>query len=81
MSKCTLCFPLTKHEADYVLTFGKDESALNVCRYCHEDLTLLGFRTNQVVRLEAAEPFRERLPLRHLVVLGPVYTLLVEAKA
>jgi len=81
MSKCRLCFPVTKHEADYTLTFGKDESTLKVCRYCHEDLTLLGFRANQVVRLKAAEPFRGCLPLRHLVVLGPVYTLLVEAKA
>jgi hypothetical protein len=68
------------HEADYALTFGKDDRILKVCRYCHEDLTLLGFRANNVVRLEAAKPFRESLSLRHLVVLGSVYTLL-EAKA
>jgi len=80
MSKCGLCFSATGHAADYTLTFGKDDRILNVCRYCHEDLTLLGFRANQVVRLEAAKPFRWCLPLRHLVVLGPVYTLL-EAKA
>jgi hypothetical protein len=72
---------VTGHEADYALTFGKDERVLKVCRYCREDLTLLGFRANQVVRLEAAaKPFRERLPLRHFVFLGPVYTLLVEAE-
>lgn len=81
MSRCGLCFSVTGHEADYALTFGKDERTLKVCRYCHEDLTLLGFRANQVVRLEAAKPFRGRLSLRRLVVLGPVYTLLVEAKA
>ena len=81
MSKCGLCFSVTGHEADYALTFGKDERVLKVCRYCHEDLTLLGFRASQVVCLEAAKPFRGRLPLRHFVVFGPVYTLLVEAKA
>ena len=81
MSKCRLCFPVTGHEADYASTFEKDERILKVCWYCHEDLALLGFGANQVVRLEAAKPFRERLPLRHLVVLGPVYTLQVEAKA
>jgi len=81
MSKCRLCFPVTGNEADYALTFGRDEHVLKVCRYCREDLTLLGFGANQVVRLEAAEPFRGHLLLRRLVVLGPVYTLLVEAKA
>jgi hypothetical protein len=80
MFKCGLCFSVTGHEADYALTFGKDELVLEVCRYCFEDLTLLGFRANHVVRLEASKPFRESLSLRHLVVLGSVYTLL-EAKA
>jgi hypothetical protein len=63
------------------LTFGKDELVLEVCRYCFEDLTLLGFGANRVVRLEASKPFGERLSLRHLVVLGPVCTLLVKAEA
>ena len=80
MSKCGLCFSVMGHEADYALTFGKDDRILKVCRYCHKDLTLLGFRANNVVRLEAVKPFRESLSLRHLVVLGSVYTLL-EAKA
>jgi hypothetical protein len=39
---------------------------------------LLGFRANQVVRLEASKPSRH-VPLA-LLVLGPVYSLL-EARA
>lgn len=80
MSKRRLSFPVTGNEADYALTFGEDERILEVCRYRREDLTLLGFRASQVVRLEDAEPFRERLSLRRLVVLGPVFTSL-EAEA
>ena len=79
MSKCGLCFSVTGHEADYALTFGRDGRILKVCRYCHEDLTLLGFRAKQVVRLKA-KSFKGCPPLRHFVVLGPVYTLLLEAK-
>jgi len=45
MCKCGLCFCVTGHEADYALTFGEDELVLEVCRYCFEDLTRLGFGT------------------------------------
>ena len=78
MSKCRLCFPITGHEADYALTFWKDDRTLKVCRYCREDLTLLGFRASQVVRLEASKQSCA-VPYA-LIVLGPVYSLL-EAKA
>ena len=74
MSKCWLCFPVTGHEADYALTFGKDERVLKVCRYCLEDLTLLGFRANQIVRLEAAKPFRGCLPCA-ILLFSDLFTL------
>jgi hypothetical protein len=67
MSRCRLCFPVIGHEADYV------------CRFCQKDLALLGFRVNQVVHLEASKHVH-RIPLS-LVVLGPVYSLLLEASA
>jgi len=79
MCKCGLCFCVTGHEADYALTFGKDELVLEVCRYCFEDLTLLGFGANRLVCLEASKHVR-RIPLG-LLVLGPVYSLLLEAES
>ncbi|MGB9756799.1 MAG: hypothetical protein ACPLVJ_03350 [Candidatus Bathyarchaeales archaeon] len=75
-----LCFSVTGHEADFVLVFGRDERVLRVCRFCFEDLMLLGFRADKVVRLEVSGSLKVNLPLRHLVVLGPVYTLLMEAE-
>ena len=59
MSKCGLCFSVTGHKADYALTFGKDERVLKVCRYCREDLALLRFNVNQIVRL--VKPLRSRI--------------------
>lgn len=53
---------------------GGNEKTLHVCRFCRQDLELLGFNALQVVRLEASKPFM-RIPLS-LIVLGPVYTLL-----
>lgn len=76
-----LCFSVMGHGADFALFFGRDERVLRVCRFCFEDLMLLGFRADRVVRLEVSGSLRVHLPLRHLVVLGPVYTLLLEAKA
>jgi len=78
MSKCGLCFPVTGHEADYAVSFGSQDGVLKVCRFCQKDLALLGFRANQVVRLEASKRSRH-VPLA-LLVLGPVYSLL-EARA
>ena len=78
MPKCRLCFPVTGHEADYAVSFGSQDRVLKVCRFCQKDLALLGFRANQVVRLEASKRSRN-VPLA-LLVLGPVYSLL-EARA
>jgi len=75
-----LCFSVTGNDADFVLVFGTDNRVLRVCRYCFEDLMLFGFRANKVVCLETSSSLRAHLPLRHLVVLGPVYTLFMEAK-
>ena len=80
MSRCRLCFSVMRHEAEYVLTFGKDERVLEVCRYCREDLALLGFRANRVVRLEVAGRVRRCFPFCCFVVLGPVCTLLLGVK-
>ena len=80
MFKCMLCFSVTGHDADFVLVFGRGERVLRVCHFCLEDLRLLGFKADKVVRLEVSRPLKVHFPLRHLVVLGPVYTLLMEAK-
>ena len=74
MSKCSLCGPVTGHEVDFLLSYGPLDRLLRVCRWCLEDLTLLGFNANQIVHLETSKRVR-RIPLS-LVVLGPVYTLL-----
>jgi hypothetical protein len=74
MCRCKLCFSFTGHEADYAVSFGSQNKVLKVCRFCQKDLALLGFRANQVVRLEASKPSGQ-IPLA-LLVLGPVYTLL-----
>jgi len=78
MCRCGLCGPVTSNEADFAVSFGRDDREVRVCRWCEEDLTLFGVRLNQVVRLEPSRHVR-RIPLR-LVVLGPVNTLL-EAEA
>jgi len=61
MSKSGLYFPVTGHEADYALTFGRDDRTLKVCRYCREDLTLLGFNVNQTIRLETSKPLKPKI--------------------
>lgn len=77
MSRCKLCYCVTRNEANFSVSFGRDDREVKVCRWCREDLTLFGVSLNQIARLEPSKPLR-RIPLR-LVVLGPVYTLL-EAK-
>jgi len=74
MSKCRLCFPMTGNEADYALTFGKDERTLKVCRYCHGDLTLMCFNANQTIRLETSKRLKPKISW--LWILGPVQNLL-----
>ena len=76
MCRCMLCWPVTHNQADYTVTFGNQERVLQVCRWCEQDLALLGFRANQIVHLEASRHVRS-IPLS-LLVLGPVYSLFTE---
>jgi len=79
MCRCGLCWPVTHHEADFAVTFGPQDRLLRVCRWCEQDLTVFGVNINQVVRLESSKP-RRHFPLS-LIVLGPVCSLFMEAKA
>jgi len=56
MRQCKLCYPFTYNKADYVVTFGNEERELCVCKWCLQDLILLGFKANQVTRLTRAKP-------------------------
>jgi len=49
--RCVLCWPFTRNQVDYLVTFGSADKKLVVCRYCLEDLILLGFKANQIIRL------------------------------
>jgi len=73
--KCRLCWCITRNEADFSLTFDRDDRVLRVCHYCKEDLSLLGFNANQVVRLPSTA--------KHLVtvVCGSGLSLFMEARA
>jgi len=55
MRQCKLCYPFTHNKADYVVTFGNEERELCVCKWCLQDLMLLGFKANQVMRLARAK--------------------------
>lgn len=74
MSRCMLCFPVTHNEADYAVTYGRDDRQLKICRYCHEDLTLLGFNANQTIRLETSKPLKPKIT--RFWFLGPIQNLL-----
>ena len=74
MCRCSLCFPVISHEAEFAVSYGSEDRLLRVCRWCEQDLALLGFKANQIVRLEPSKCTRS-IPLS-LIVLGPVYTLL-----
>jgi hypothetical protein len=78
MSKCGLCFSITGHEADYALTFGKEERVLKLCRYCRQDLALLGFNDNQTIRLEASKPLKRKTT--RSCFLEPVQNLMEASK-
>jgi len=75
MCRCSLCFPFTHHEAEYAVSYGREDRLLRVCRYCEQDLTLFGLRLNQVVRLPSVA--------KHLVtvVSGSGLSLFMEARA
>jgi len=72
--KCMLCWLVTHNQADYALTFGKDDRQLKVCRYCREDLTLLSFNANQTIRLETSKLLKPKIA--RFRFLGPVQNLL-----
>ncbi|MEM3578468.1 MAG: hypothetical protein QXX51_08525 [Candidatus Bathyarchaeia archaeon] len=58
--------------ADFVVTFDRSRKELRVCRFCLEDLALLGFNATQTVRL--AKPLKRRFAC--FWFLGPVRNLL-----
>jgi hypothetical protein len=75
MCRCSLCFPVTSHEAEYAVSYGREDRLLRVCRWCEQDLTLFGLRLNQVVRLPSVA---KRLVM---VVSGSGLSLFMEARA
>ena len=75
MCRCGLCGTVTSNEADFALSFGRDDREVRVCRWCEEDLTLFGVRLNQVVRLPSVAKYLVT------VVSGSGLSLFMEAKA
>jgi hypothetical protein len=51
MCRCELCGPQSHHEAEFSVSLGSDDHELKVCRWCSQDLRVLGVRVNQVIRL------------------------------
>jgi hypothetical protein len=69
MCRCNICGPVSRNEAAFDVSIGREDRLLRVCRWCEQDLTLFGVRLNQVVKLT-----RVRIPVNLLAaVLGPVY--------
>lgn len=54
MRPCKLCYLFTHNKADYVIIFGNEECQLLICKWCLEDLTLLGFNAHQIIGLQEA---------------------------
>jgi len=77
MGLCKLCGPVTRNEAEFAITYGLEDRLLLVCRWCQQDLTLLGFNANQVVHL--AKPLHPKFFVPFWF-LGPIRNLL-EASA
>ena len=80
MSRCMLCYPFTGNMADFAVTLDGDRKELRVCRFCLEDLMLLGFNVTQTVRL--AEPLKPRIvrfwfldPVRNLLEVSCLFAL------
>ena len=70
--KCMLCWLVTHNQADYTVTFGNQQRVLHVCKWCMQDLRLLGFKANQIICL--VKPLRSRIA--RFWFLGPVRNLL-----
>jgi len=66
---CSLCGPISHNQADFDISFGKEDRSIQVCRWCGQDLALFGFKPNQVVRLHHGQKKRS-LEL----ILGPVFS-------
>jgi hypothetical protein len=73
--KCALCGPVSHNPVDFEISYGAMDRLLQVCRFCMEDLELLGFHSNQVIRLTRAVGF-EPTPFDWTAVLGPAASLL-----
>lgn len=75
MLRCSLCGLITRNKAEFLVSYGNhDNHTLKICKWCLQDLKLLGFNSNQIIRLKFPQHVN-RVPLS-LIVLGPVYTLL-----
>ena len=75
MCKCEICGAQSHHEAEFSVSLGSDDRELKVCRWCSQDLRVLGVRVNQLVRLP-------RSVVRCAFwFLGPVRSLFEEVKA
>ena len=70
MCRCCLCGPVSRNEADFEVSIGREDRLLRVCRWCEEDLSLFGVKLNQVVKLPRALSHVNLLA----AVLGPVYS-------
>lgn len=51
MCRCSLCGIVSHNEADFDVSFGREDRSMKVCRFCEHDLTLLGVKIKQTVRL------------------------------
>lgn len=65
---CSVCGSITHNLADFNISFGRKDHSIQVCKWCEQDLTLLGFGANQVVRLHHGQ---KKPNLKH--ILGPVF--------
>ena len=77
MCLCKLCGHVTRNEAEFAISYGLEDRLLRVCRWCKEDLSLMGFNANQIIRL--AKPLHPKVFVSFWF-LGPIRNLL-EAKA
>ena len=75
MLKCSLCGPVSRNPVDFEISYGVLDRLLRVCRWCKEDLELLDFHSNQVIRLTRDVVFEPAL-FDWTAVLGPAASLL-----
>jgi len=75
MCRCNICGPVSRNEADFDVSIGREDRLLRVCRWCQQDLTLFGVRLNQVVRLPSMAKYLI------MVTLGSGISLFMEAGA